>query len=516
MPYKIESVFAYEVLDSRGNPTVACIAKISTGLWSKKFFSAKAMIPSGASTGEREALELRDDDKGRYLGKGVKKAVHYVNYVIVTSLIENNIDPSDQEKLDKFLIELDGTENKSRYGANAILAVSLAVAKAMAKAKSMPFYQYVASLMGNAYPSKYILPLPMVNVINGGEHADNTLDFQEFMFMPVGAASMHEAVRIASECFHSLQKCLKEKGMNTNKGDEGGFAPNLKDNDEALSVMISAIERAGYKPGVVNGQVALALDVAASELYDKETKIYKFKKAIAAGLMSEEEGTKNTEQMVAYYEQLVEKYPIVSIEDPLDESDWDGFADLNIKIGNKVQIVGDDLFCTNPKITQEGVDKKVANAVLVKMNQIGTISETIRTIQIAKNAGWTCILSHRSGETEDTSIADLAVGSSAGQIKTGSMSRSERIAKYNRLLEIEIELTAANSVFYGLNSLFSLDFNNTQLFKVASADSAVVTDSSETSNVEEEPYTTRNDSLEFEAQAEMETPEESENEEGDK
>ncbi|GCE63330.1 phosphopyruvate hydratase [Candidatus Mycoplasma haematohominis] len=470
MAFKIENIFAYEILDSRGNPTVACIAKVSTGLLSKSFFSAKAMVPSGASTGEKEAIELRDGDSGRFDGKGVKRAVHYVNYVIATSLIENNIDPSKQQELDSFLIDLDGTENKGRYGANAILAVSLAVAKAVAKAKGMPFYQYIASLMGNAYPSRFILPLPMVNVINGGAHADNTIDFQEFMFMPVGAASMHEAVRISAECFHALQKSLKEKGLNTNKGDEGGFAPNLGSVEEVLDIMISSIERAGYRPGLINGQVAIALDVAASEFYDEETKLYKFRKAIKARPELEDSLVKTTAQMIDYYEELIEKYPIVSIEDPLDENDWDGFVLLMERLGRKLQIVGDDLFCTNPKITQEGVDRRVANAVLVKMNQIGTISETLKTIQIAKNAGWACILSHRSGETEDTSIADIAVGTSAGQIKTGSTSRSERIAKYNRLLEIEIELTTSNSVFYGLNSLFSLDFNEAELFKSRSCE----------------------------------------------
>lgn len=462
---KINNVFAYEVLDSRGNPTIACIAKISSGLVGKVFFSAKAMVPSGASTGEKEALELRDNDKTRYLGKGVKKAVHYINYVIAPSLIENGINPAKQSELDQFLIDLDGTEDKSRYGANAILAVSLSIAKAVAKAKKMPFYQYIASLIGNAHPSKFILPLPMVNVINGGAHADNTIDFQEFMFMPVGASSIHESIRISSECFHHLAALLKEKGLNTAKGDEGGFAPNLASAEEALTYMMMAIERAGYKPGVLGSQVALALDCAASELYDKVKKVYKFKKMIAAGLISESKGTKTTSQMIDYYSELIEKFPIISIEDPLDESDWDGFFELNQRLGGKIQIVGDDLYCTNPKITQEGVEKLLTNSVLIKINQIGTLSETLKTIQIAKNAGWTCILSHRSGETEDTSIADIAVGTSAGQIKTGSMSRSERIAKYNRLLEIEIELTAANSIFYGLYSLFALDFNNHELFK---------------------------------------------------
>lgn len=387
MAFKIENIFAYEVLDSRGNPTVACIAKISSGVLSKTFFSAKAMVPSGASTGEKEALELRDEDEGRFGGKGVKKAVHYVNYVIAHSLIENNIDPAKQQELDNFLIDLDGTENKGRYGANAILAVSLSIAKAVAKAKGLPFYQYIASLMGNAYPSKFILPLPMVNVINGGAHADNTIDFQEFMFMPVGATSMHEAVRISAECFHSLQKILKKKGLNTNKGDEGGFAPDLNSVEEVLDVMVAAIENAGYKPGLINGHVGIALDVAASELYDDESRRYKFRKAIKANPKLEDDYVKTTNQMIDYYESLINKYPIISIEDPLDENDWEGFILMMERLGKAVQIVGDDLFCTNPKITQEGVDRKVANAVLVKMNQIGTLSETLKTIQIAKNAG---------------------------------------------------------------------------------------------------------------------------------
>lgn len=321
MAFKIENVFAYEVLDSRGNPTVACIAKISSGVLSKTFFSAKAMVPSGASTGEKEALELRDNDEGRFGGKGVKKAVHFINYVMAHSLIENNLDPSKQQELDNFLIDLDGTENKGRYGANAILAVSLSIAKAVAKAKGLPFYQYVASLMGNAYPSKFILPLPMVNVINGGAHADNIIDFQEFMFMPVGATSMHEAVRISAECFHSLQKILKKKGLNTNKGDEGGFAPDLNSVEEVLDIMVAAIENAGYKPGLINGHVGIALDVAASELYDEESKRYKFRKAIKANPKLEDEYVKTTNQMIDYYESLLDKYPIVSIEDPLDEND---------------------------------------------------------------------------------------------------------------------------------------------------------------------------------------------------
>lgn len=466
MGFNIENLFAYELIDSRGNPTVACVAKISKGrFWGKKQFTAKVLVPSGASTGAREALELRDEDPARFNGKGVKKAVHYINYVLGPSLIENNINPANQTELDQFLIDLDGTDNKSKYGANSILAVSLSIAKAVAKAKGMPFYQYVSELSGSVGASKFTLPLPMVNVINGGAHSDNTLDFQEFMIVPVGASSMHEAIRISAECFHSLSKYLKEKGLSTAKGDEGGFAPNFNTTEEALNALLVAISRAGYQPGVIHGHVAIALDCAASELYDRETQQYRFKKAIEAGLISKDGGTKTSAQMVDYYVELVNKYPIISIEDPLAEGDFDGFALLQQKIGNKVQIVGDDLYCTNPELTQVGIEKGLSNAVLIKVNQIGTLTETLKTMQLAKNAGWSCIVSHRSGETEDTTIADISVGTSAGQIKTGSFSRSERTAKYNRLAEIEIELTTSNSSFYGLYSLFSLNFNNSELFK---------------------------------------------------
>ncbi|CBZ40751.1 2-phospho-D-glycerate hydrolyase (enolase) [Mycoplasma suis KI3806] len=469
MAFSIENLFAYELIDSRGNPTVACIAKVAKGKFlSKKSFTAKVLVPSGASTGAKEALELRDGDSSRFGGKGVKKAVHYINYVLGPSLIENDVNPADQAELDRFLMDLDGTENKSRYGANTILAVSLSVAKAVAKAKGLPFYQYVAELSGNPKVRKYVLPLPMVNVINGGAHSDNSLDFQEFMFVPVGASSMHEAVRISAECFHALAKYLKSKGLSTAKGDEGGFAPNFNSNEEALNAMLIAIANAGYKAGVIHGHVAIALDCAASELYDSNTKLYKFKKMIKAGCLSEEAGTKGTVQMIDYYVDLVEKYPIISIEDPLAEDDYEGFALLQKRIGKKVQIVGDDLYCTNPELTQMGIEKGLSNSVLIKVNQIGTLSETLNTMSLAKKAGWSCIISHRSGETEDTTIADIAVGTAAGQIKTGSFSRSERIAKYNRLLEIEIDLTSVNSTFYGLYSLFSLDFNNTELFKAKS------------------------------------------------
>lgn len=466
MTIKFKNIFAYEVLDSRGYPTVAVLASVESE--ESKFFSkktitasAKAMVPSGASTGQKEALELRDGDKTRYNGKGVKKAVYYVNEVIAPYLLKSNINPLNQEELDKAMIALDGTDNKSQYGANAILAVSLAVAKACARIKNMPFYAYVSQLQKDpklaSTHGKHILPVPMVNVINGGEHADNTIDFQEFMFMPIGAKSMHEAVRVASECFHALQAILHAKGYNTNKGDEGGFAPNLSSAEEALTLMVQAVLKAKYLPGISKGQVAFALDCAASELYDKTNHLYKFKKAIAAGILSKSKGTKTTAEMIQYFEELITKFPIISIEDPLDETDWDGWQALVEQIGTKIQIVGDDLFCTNPRITRDGVDKKVANAVLVKVNQIGTLTETLETVRIAREAGWNIIISHRSGETEDTSIADIAVGVNSGQIKTGSMSRSERIAKYNRLLEIEMELGKKHSSYRGLATFNELD-----------------------------------------------------------
>ncbi|MDQ0514032.1 enolase [Mycoplasmoides fastidiosum] len=464
MTIRIKKIFAYEVLDSRGYPTVAVLAKVTASemLSRTKEASGKVMVPSGASTGQKEALELRDGDKTRYNGKGVKKAIMYINNVLGPNLIRNGVDPLNQEELDRTLVSLDGTENKSQYGANAILGVSLAIAKAVANVQRLPFYRYVNKLLAartttSANNNKLTMPVPMVNVINGGEHADNTIDFQEFMFMPIGAHSMHEAVRMASECFHALQSILHSKGYNTNKGDEGGFAPNLRSSEEALSLMVQAVLKAKYKPGVAEGQIAFALDCAASELYDKKERVYTFKKALSAGLMSKKEAVKTSQEMIDYLVSLVNRYPIISIEDPLDETDWDGFEALVAALGNRVQIVGDDLFCTNPKITAEGVTKNLANAVLVKVNQIGTLSETLETIRIAKNAGWTYIISHRSGETEDTTIADIAVGTNAGQIKTGSMSRSERIAKYNRLLEIEMELGRSNCFYPGLSTFSNLD-----------------------------------------------------------
>lgn len=424
----ITNIEAYEVIDSRGFPTVA--AKV----FANNVY-AKAMVPSGASTGEREAVELRDGDKSRFNGKGVLKAVSNVNDIIAPKVI--GMDCRNQEEIDNLMIQLDGTNNKGNLGANAILSVSLAVAKLAAILSAKPLYQYISEDILRERREKYILPVPMLNVINGGAHADNTVDFQEFMFMPVGATSIKQAIQMASECFHALQSILKSQGYNTNKGDEGGFAPNLKDADEALSLMIQAIEKAGYTP---KKDVCIALDLACSELFDSSTRKYKLEKAISAGLVSEEQGTMTSEQMVDYWKQQVEKYPIISIEDGLAENDWQGFKLMVEKLGNKIQIVGDDLFCTNPEITKQGIETGVANSVLIKVNQIGTLTETIKTIQLAHNAGWTAVVSHRSGETEDTTIADIVVGMSTGQIKTGSMSRSERICKYNRLIEIENEL----------------------------------------------------------------------------
>ncbi|MGL5630338.1 MAG: phosphopyruvate hydratase [Mycoplasmoidaceae bacterium] len=446
----IKNINAYEVLDSRGLPTVACDVTV-THLFKK--FTAKAMVPSGASTGEKEAVELRDGDKIRYNGKGVLKAVKNINTEIKNALKEK--DALLQSEIDQIMIDLDGTQNKSRLGANAILAVSLATAKAAAGILEKPLYRYIAeNLMGRKENDKFIIPVPMLNVINGGAHADGTIDFQEFMFMPVGAKSIKSAVQIASECFYALQKILKNNGYNTNKGDEGGFAPTLKNADEAFEYMIQAIKDAGYSAGI-DKDVVIAIDPAASEFYDKETKTYKLKKAIKAGIISEQEGTFSTEKMIELWSKYIEKYPIISIEDGLDENDWNGFAKMVELLGSKIQIVGDDLYCTNPKLAAEGVEKKLSNSILIKLNQIGTLTETINAVNIAHNAGWTAVVSHRSGETEDTTIADLAVGLGVGQIKTGSMSRSERIAKYNRLIEIENELDS-NSIYKGLEAFKNL------------------------------------------------------------
>lgn len=428
---KITSVYAYEVLDSRGFPTVACKVTLKNGI------VGKAMVPSGASTGEREALELRDDDKKRFGGKGTLKAVNNVNNIIALALIGK--DPTNQKEIDDIMLKLDGTKSKTKLGANAILSVSLAVAHAAAKALNKPLYKYIRQNILNDKNEIYEMPVPMLNVINGGAHADNTLDFQEFMFVPVSAKTIHQACQIASECFHALQKILKERKDSTGKGDEGGFAPYLKTAEEALDLMVLAIKTAGYHVGI-NKDVAFALDAAASELYDANTKKYIFKKALDAKVWDSNKAKKTTDEMIDYLKELVAKYPIISIEDGLSENDWEGFAKLKAEIGNKVQIVGDDVFCTNPRILEQGIDKNIANAILIKLNQIGSLSETIETILIAKKAGWNNVISHRSGETEDTTIADLAVALNAGQIKCGSMSRSERICKYNRLMEIENEL----------------------------------------------------------------------------
>ncbi|GAA0471975.1 MULTISPECIES: phosphopyruvate hydratase [Tatumella] len=412
---KIVKVIGREIIDSRGNPTVEAEVHLEGG------FVGLAAAPSGASTGSREALELRDGDKSRFLGKGVTKAVAAVNGPIADAVTGK--DAKDQANIDKIMIELDGTENKSKFGANAILAVSLAAAKAAAASKGLPLYAHIAELNGTA--GKFSMPLPMMNIINGGEHADNNVDIQEFMIQPVGASSVKEAIRIGSEVFHHLAKVLKAKGLNTAVGDEGGYAPNLASNAEALAVIAEAVKAAGYELGK---DITLAMDCAASEFYNKETGNYELKG---------EGKTFTSQEFTHYLEQLTEQYPIVSIEDGLNESDWDGFAYQTKVLGDKLQLVGDDLFVTNTKILKEGIEKGIANSILIKFNQIGTLTETLAAIKMAKDAGYTAVISHRSGETEDATIADLAVGTAAGQIKTGSMSRSDRVAKYNQLIRIE-------------------------------------------------------------------------------
>lgn len=416
---KIVDIKAFEVLDSRGNPTVMAEVILDNGAM------GSACAPSGASTGSREALELRDGDKSRYLGKGVLKAVNNINTTIKSLLV--GFDALDQRALDNAMIKADGTDNKATLGANAILAVSLAAAKAAAISKKVPLYAHIADLNGT--PGKYSMPVPMMNIINGGEHADNNVDIQEFMVQPVGAKTFSEALRMGAEIFHSLKKILHDQGLNTAVGDEGGFAPNLPSNEDALKVIATAVEKAGYKLG---DNVTLALDCAASEFY-------KDGQYDLSG-----EGKKFTSaEFSDYLANLADKYPIISIEDGKDESDWDGWADLTKKTGHKIQLVGDDLFVTNTKILKEGIDKKIANSILIKFNQIGSLSETLDAIKMAQDAGYTAVISHRSGETEDTTIADLAVATSAGQIKTGSLCRSDRVSKYNRLLRIEAELGAA-------------------------------------------------------------------------
>ncbi len=421
----IVDIKALEVLDSRGNPTVQAEVILESGV------SARACAPSGASTGSREALELRDGDKSRYLGKGVLKAVEGVNTTIRAALI--GMDAADQRALDNKMLELDGTENKATLGANAILAVSLAAAKAAAADKGMPLYAHIAEINGTA--GQFSMPVPMMNILNGGEHADNNVDIQEFMVQPVNFTSFNEALRCGTEIFHALKAVLKAKGLNTAVGDEGGFAPNLASNEEALVVIKEAISNAGYELGK---DVTLALDCAASEFY-KDGKYD----------LSGEGKVFDAEGFGDYLAALTENYPIVSIEDGLDESDWEGWAYLTKKIGDKVQLVGDDLFVTNTKILARGIEESIGNSILIKFNQIGSLSETLDAIKMAKDAGFTAVISHRSGETEDTTIADLAVGTAAGQIKTGSLCRSDRVAKYNRLLEIAAEL-GDKAVYNGL------------------------------------------------------------------
>ena len=425
---EIVDIYAREILDSRGNPTVEVEVYLESGAM------GRAAVPSGASTGEREALELRDGDKSRYLGKGVQKAVTHVNEVIAEALV--GWEASDQTGIDRKLLEMDGTDFKSNLGANALLGVSLAVAKAAAEESGLPLYQYIGG--SNAKE----LPLPMMNIINGGEHADNNVDIQEFMIMPAGADSFKEALRIGAEIFHALKKVLKDKGYNTAVGDEGGFAPDLKSNEEALEVIMDAIRAAGYKPG---DDVLLALDVASSELY-KDGKYI---------LENEAQKEKTAADLVEFYADLVDRYPIISIEDGMAENDWEGWKLITEKLGDRIQLVGDDLFVTNTKILREGIDKGIANSILIKVNQIGTLTETLDAIEMAKRAGYTCVISHRSGETEDTTIADLAVATNAGQIKTGSLCRTDRVCKYNQLLRIEDELDdvaqfRGASVFYNI------------------------------------------------------------------
>ena len=416
---EIQDIRAREILDSRGNPTIEADVILADGSM------GRAAAPSGASTGSREALELRDGDKSRYLGKGVIKAVSNVNSQIRSALLEN--DATDQQAIDDRLIELDATENKDNLGANAMLAVSLATAKAAAISQTIPLHQYIANLRGQ---TSLTMPVPMMNILNGGEHADNTVDIQEFMIEPTGFSSFSEALRAGVEVFHSLKSVLKAQGLNTAVGDEGGFAPNLRSNEEAITVILEAIEKTGYKAGK---DIHLALDCAASEFYKNGEYV----------LAGEGNKTFDSQSFSDYLVRLTEQYPIISIEDGLDESDWDGWAYLTSKLGKKVQLVGDDLFVTNPKILQEGIDKNIANAILIKFNQIGTLSETLDAIYLAKKNGYATVISHRSGETEDSTIADLAVGTAAGQIKTGSLCRSDRVAKYNQLLRIEQQVRAS-------------------------------------------------------------------------
>jgi enolase len=424
----IQDIKARQILDSRGNPTVEVDVITNNG------FIGRAAVPSGASTGSHEAVELRDGDNEVYLGKGVLKAVSNVNTIIKEALIHSTI--FEQNKIDSTLIGLDGTDNKGKLGANAILGVSLAVAKAAAAEAGLSLYRYVGGTNAN------LLPVPMMNILNGGSHADNSIDFQEFMVMPLGAESFSQALRMGTEVFHTLKKVLKSKGYSTNVGDEGGFAPNIKSNTEAIEIVLKSIEDAGYKPGV---DIWIAMDAAASEFYDSKEKVYHFKKSSGEKLTSH--------QMVDYWADWCKNYPIVSIEDGFAEDDWEGWKMVSEKLGNKIQLVGDDLFVTNVKRLKRGIDEKIANSILVKVNQIGSLSETIDAVQMANNAAYTAVMSHRSGETEDNTIADLAVALNTGQIKTGSASRSDRISKYNQLIRIEEEL-GENARFLGKNFKF--------------------------------------------------------------
>ncbi|WP_026478338.1 phosphopyruvate hydratase [Alkaliphilus transvaalensis] len=425
----ISEIYAREILDSRGNPTVEVEVHLESGVM------GRAIVPSGASTGAFEAVELRDGEKGRYLGKGVLNAVKNVNDIIAPEIV--GYDATDQIGIDETMLELDGTENKSKLGANAILGVSMAVAKAAAEELGLPLFQYLGGVNAKE------LPVPMMNILNGGAHADNNVDIQEFMIMPVGAESFTEGLRMGVEIYHSLKSVLKAKGLATAVGDEGGFAPNLASNEEALQVIIEAIEKAGYKPGE---EIKLALDVAATEIYDEEKKTYH---------LAGEGITKTAEEMVDFYEELVNKYPIISIEDGLSEDDWAGWKLMTDRLGKRIQIVGDDLFVTNTTRLEKGIETGTANSILIKVNQIGTITETLDAIEMAKRAGYTAVISHRSGETEDATIADIAVAVNAGQIKTGAPARTDRVAKYNQLLRIEDNLGdlakyRGNKVFYNV------------------------------------------------------------------
>ncbi len=425
----ITDVYAREVLDSRGNPTVEVEVYLESGVM------GSAIVPSGASTGIFEAVELRDGDKSRYMGKGVLKAVENVNDIIAPEII--GLDAVDQVAIDEIIIELDGTENKSKLGANAMLGVSMAVARAASNALELPFFQYIGGVNAKQ------LPMPMMNILNGGAHADNNVDIQEFMVMPLGAATYAEGLRMGVEVYHNLKAVLKEKGLATGVGDEGGFAPNLKSNEEAFQVIVMAIEKAGYKPGE---DLKIAVDAAASSFYLEDEKMYDL-----AG-----EGVKKTaEEMIDYYEEMINKYPIISIEDGLAEEDWEGWALMNKRLGNRIQIVGDDIFVTNTKRLKKGIEEKSANSILIKLNQIGTITETLDTIEMAKRAGFTCVISHRSGETEDSTIADFAVAVNAGQIKTGAPARTDRVAKYNQLLRIE-DVLGDTAKFGGENLFYNM------------------------------------------------------------